>query len=349
MSRRLSGALSVPKTANELAFDVSIRRAIDLERLKRGTVNKILRFVNDKVLVDLTKQIATAESAKELGKLIRENKKFVESGYALAYDKLDPDLKSLADVEANWNARQLRIIGRPLELDFTVPSTKLLESVVTTEPFKGRLLKDWFGKLSEDTLSRVVDATMTGIAQGESVSAITNRIRGTKSANYTDGILQASRREVETAVRTSVTQVSTRARELTFQENDDLISEVQFVATLDSRTSPICRSLDGKTFPVDEGPRPPLHPNCRSTIVPVLKSFKDLGFNVKSLPAATRASFNGQVPERVTYGDWLKKQSKTVQEEVLGVEKADLFRSGEVKFDRFTDETGRSLTLEELR
>jgi len=33
----------------------------------------------------------------------------------------------------------------------------------------------------------------------------------------------------------------------------------------------LCAGLDGKTFPVDGGERPPLHINCRCTVVPVIK------------------------------------------------------------------------------
>ncbi len=52
----------------------------------------------------------------------------------------------------------------------------------------------------------------------------------------------------------------------------------EFLATLDSRTSEICQDMDGKRFKVSEGVpgdnMPPLHPNCRSTIVPYFKGYE---------------------------------------------------------------------------
>ena len=52
----------------------------------------------------------------------------------------------------------------------------------------------------------------------------------------------------------------------------------EFVATLDSRTSEICAEMDGKRFKVSEARpgdnMPPLHPNCRSTIVPYFKGYE---------------------------------------------------------------------------
>lgn len=56
------------------------------------------------------------------------------------------------------------------------------------------------------------------------------------------------------------------------------IEEFQFVATLDMRTSEVCQHADGKVFKAKDAivgvNVPPLHPNCRSTIVPYLKSYQ---------------------------------------------------------------------------
>ena len=52
---------------------------------------------------------------------------------------------------------------------------------------------------------------------------------------------------------------------------------------------------------------------------------------------------------KLTYGAWLKKQPQALQDEVLGVERAKLFRSGKVSIQRFTDDTGKVYTLEQLK
>jgi hypothetical protein len=61
-----------------------------------------------------------------------------------------------------------------------------------------------------------------------------------------------------------------------------------------------------------------------------------------------RASMNGPVDSRVTYGGWLKRQPKEFQDDVLGPRRAALFRSGKLRIDQFVDDMGRSLTLDEL-
>ncbi len=55
------------------------------------------------------------------------------------------------------------------------------------------------------------------------------------------------------------------------------------------------------------------------------------------------------MPKDVSYGDWLRKQPKAVQQEVLGVKKAKLFNEGGLSIDKFQDSTGKTYTLDELR
>ena len=139
------------------------------------------------------------------------------------------------------------------------------------------------------------------------------------------------------------------AREQTYAENEDLIKGVQWVSTLDDKTSPVCRGRDGIVYESDRGPRPPAHPNCRSTTTPVLKSWKELGINLKEAPAGTRASLNGQVPATETYNSWLKKQPVEFQDDVLGPARGKLYRKGGVSMDKFTDASGDQYTLKQLR
>ena len=150
------------------------------------------------------------------------------------------------------------------------------------------------------------------------------------------------------------------------------------MATLDSRTSLRCASLDGQVFPIGTGPRPPQHPNCRSTITPVTKSWRELakpgalkrgrgadnldalferrlkgkGFTpdqIAGIKRATRASMTGQVPGKLTYARWLRRQPAAFQDDVLGPTRAALFRDGTLTLDRFVDDrTGRAFTLADL-
>ncbi len=88
--------------------------------------------------------------------------------------------------------------------------------------------------------------------------------------------------------------------------------------------------------------------NCRSMTIPVVKSWRELGFDMDEAPPSTRASMNGQVPEKMTYNEWLKGQSAEFQDDVLGKTKGQLFRDG-MSVDKFVDvKSGREFTLKEL-
>jgi len=160
--------------------------------------------------------------------------------------------------------------------------------------------------------------------------------------------MEISRRGAQAMTRTAVNHTATNARELMYTKNQDVIASVQWVSTLDGRTTPICQARDGMTFPVNEGPRPPAHINCRSCTVPVTKTWRELGFDVDEAPESTRASFDGQVPEKTTYNDWLKGQDAKMQDSILGPGRGELFRQG-VSVDKFVDlESGKPFTLKEL-
>lgn len=86
--------------------------------------------------------------------------------------------------------------------------------------------------------------------------------------------------------------------------NDLGVEEYEIVATLDSHTSDICRSLDGKVFKMsDYKPgvtAPPFHVYCRSTTAP---HFKD-NFDAGELAARGADGKTYYVPDDVTYSEW---------------------------------------------
>lgn len=103
---------------------------------------------------------------------------------------------------------------------------------------------------------------------------------------------------------------SSAAQKDCFVELD--VEQFEIVATLDSRTSEICRGMDGKHFPMSEWKigvtAPPFHVNCRSTTVPF---FAD-DFGVVGERAARGADGKTYyVPADMTYEQWSKKFVKS--------------------------------------
>lgn len=347
MARRRDPRISqIVRTVNDELKDRAIRHAIYLEGLKTSEVNKIVRFLDREMIPDILDQtrrrLSKGLGTRRLNDLLASVDSTIRVGARKVSGQLKEDLKGLALSEAQWQAKVLTEVV-PIEASFVTPSGPLLRSIVTSKPFEGQILSQSVNTWGKAAIRDTHKQIRLGMAQGESIDKIVRRVRGAA---------KQTRRNAAAVVRTAVNHISAEARNTTFAENEDIIKGVQFVATLDDRTTLICMSLDGKVFPINEGPRPPMHYQCRSTVTPVVKGLEEMGFSrkeIREFPASTRASMNGQVSDKLSYPDWLKQQPKGFQDSVLGPRRADLFRSGKVTIDKMVSPNFQVRDLAELR
>lgn len=343
--------MATPTPINRLILERSLRHAVYLARLRNGEAEAIRRLLTS-VLPDLTQEIERrvaaisspggyAPSSQRILRL-RQLRQFMNEQIR-AIDllgNLEGNLTRLVLTESEFQVRMLQAITpADIAYSFRQPPVTLLRSIVSSRPFEGQLLREWTENHGISTTNRTMRAINLGLTRGESIQDITTRVRGQ---------LVISRNEAMTITRTAVNHVSAQARELTYAENDDIVKGVQWVSTLDGRTSMTCMSLDGQVFPNDSGPRPPAHFNCRSTTVPVLKSWQELGIDAADLGPSTRASMNGQVSDKLNYDEWLRTQPSSFQNEVLGPARAKLFRDGK-RINTFVDDQFRPLSLADIR
>lgn len=242
----------------------------------------------------------------------------------------------------------------------TVPQVR---AILTAEPIVGAPLAAWYRDQSERVRFQLKRQIQLGIMRNEPIGELVRRIRGQHTGKYrmitlasgetrrvgvfSGGVLTATTRQAETIARTACNLVSNRAALEVFRANEDVAPRVRFTATLDSRVSVLCASLDGLSWGLnDPGMRvPPLHPSCRSVLVPE-PNWKALGLDAP--PEGTRASADGQVPADLSAEQWLRKAPHGVQEGVLGVKRAELFRQGRMSLRDLVKSDGRVLTLDEL-
>lgn len=87
------------------------------------------------------------------------------------------------------------------------------------------------------------------------------------------------------------------------------VTHYKYVATLDKRTSDICRSLDSEIIPLSEAQAgvnyPPVHAYCRSTTIP---HFDDMD-NPGERTARGKDSKTYTVPGDTSYKDWAEKHA----------------------------------------
>lgn len=345
-------------TVNEEILDQSLRHALFMQRLASNEAAIIVKFLEELALPRLAAELADVsdqETKARLRQIERTIREILRSSFQKTAGETKRRLGRIVSTEAKAQLTLLET-AVPVKVNWNFPSPAQLKAIVNT-PVRGRLLDEFWKNLEQTTQDRVVAEFRLAMLEGESVSGMVRRIHGTRRSGYTDGVWRTTKHEVTSFVRTAANHVANKAREELHAANDDIISHVLWVSTLDARTTEICASMDGRTFKVGEGVRPPLHYNCRSIVVPIVKSWKELGLDLADPPPRTRAAKNytslenaldGSYPAVTTYGDWLKKQPKEVQDAVLGQDKATLFRRGTVPLQKFSDQKGKPLTLKQL-
>ncbi|AWY03323.1 head morphogenesis protein [Pasteurella phage Pm86] len=318
-------------------YDASLRREIvkRLNKLQKQMLSRISAVGLENA------------SKRDVAKLLGEIKELIKSYYVEMYSFTDGELQSLLPIEA---LAMMEIYNQSVKFDLfnKVPDYKL-KANKTAQIVAGSPLSDWFDKQGGDLSFKFSGLIRQGILDGKATSRIITEV---------NELMVHSRRSAETLVRTAVMKVNDEAHKLLRDENMDIIKGEQHISTLDTRTSEVCRARDGLVWDLNQKPvgdhkvpyqRPPLHPNCRSTLRLIMKSWRELGFDVDEIPESTRASMDGQVKANITYEDWLKNKTKAQQDEILGKGKAELWRNGVITFRDMLDQSGRPLTLADLR
>lgn len=332
-----------------LADDLT-RHAVYLERLKVGEIRKFAPFLReiDRRLRDvLTRGGLTAFQQARAQAMLAEVDGILRDVLGRYAAQTTRDLRELAGYEGEFVAGMLAEHG----FAANVPTVGQLWAAASVQPLaagKGKLLEGFIAEWTQAERERVTGALRLAVAEGQTVSQAVTAIRGTKAANYADGVLAITQRNAEAVVRTSIAHVTAAARHETYAANDDILAGYMWSATLDQRTSATCRALDGRVFQFGKGPMPPAHVNCRSSTTPVLRD------EWKALTkGAKRSSMDGPVDATTSYYDWLKRQPASFQDEVLGPTRAKLLRDGGLSAHRFAelqlDRRWQPLTLDEMR
>ena len=212
----------------------------------------------------------------------------------------------------------------------------------------GEVVRDAFNKMSRRQAELFSVSVRNGLIEGQSIEKIVRRLKGRLDRDQRgtiDTIIAAGgqatsvpNNQIRAIVRTSVNQVAVAADRIVAAQNPEATRKYRYTATLDTKTSAICRALDGKIFTHGKGPYPPQHFNCRSRYVNIPrgleKEFKDV---------------------REDYGEWLNSQSDAVKDDALGPGRLAMWDGLVKKYGasdairKFVASDGSELTLEQLK
>lgn len=356
-------------SVNERLADAAVSHAVDLAQYGNGVTRRMLRLL-DRVDADLMAQIQSALerlpadsfTVQRLEAQLGAVRELNRTAYEQIGRALPVELAELTQYEAQYQ-QQLFTRTLPNEVVGAVGVNGVnigqVQAAAMSRPFQGRLLSEWAQSIETGRMTRIRDVIRMGYVENQTISQMVRRIRGTRANNYADGLLEIDRRHAEAVVRTAVSHTAAYTRDQFYAANSDLIAATLWDSTLDTRTTEICQARSGLKYTLEGKPVghsvPYLggpgraHWGCRSVGTPVTKSWRELGVDVDEFSPSTRASMDGQVPAGLNYKQWLAKQSAGRQDEVLGPVRGKLLRKGELEVDRFFNERGRMLTLDELR
>ena len=283
-----------------------------------------------------------------LAKLQREIEAEAEESYERIFGLIEHNLVGLGvDQTAATFAFLLALLGRrPLKRRTALRTVDRVRDHLGKSPIQGYLLREWVDNNRDHIKRLLLREIRLSIMGDESVEELMARIEGKLERNLLrGGVLGAAILSMTGIIRTAATHVAASAAFAALAANPDITKRYKYVAVLDSRTTPICRALDGQVFEYGEGPLPPQHVNCRSSIQPVIDWG---GLGLARPPVGTRPSMYGPVPANWTYQQWLRRQSKARQSSILGPARARLFRDNKATLRDMVRRDGEIVTLSEL-
>lgn len=134
-------------------------------------------------------------------------------------------------------------------------------------PYAGKMFSDriWDNK---DALVKYIKQNLTaGIIRGDSIQKMSRQMKKDLNVLYY---------QAERLVRTE-TNYAMNQGHLKGYADSGVVEKYEFLAAIDSRTSKLCKNQNGKVYKLSDATvgvnYPPLHPNCRSTVIPVLEDW----------------------------------------------------------------------------
>jgi SPP1 gp7 family putative phage head morphogenesis protein len=171
----------------------------------------------------------------------------------------------------------------------------------------------WAEQLGTKVRDDLAQVLLNSWLAGDGPEAIQREIRKVSSVGITRARLIA---------RTETLNTQRSALQQLYQDADQ-VQGWQWYSTRDSRTCPICWTLDGRRFTSQNGTVPEMqtHPNCRCTMLPLTPDLDDIVDDTVTVPE------NGSYPPGESPSDRLEKLSDEDRERIFGSGRAELLKS----------------------
>jgi len=351
------------ESPSDFLQDLLIAHQVGILRVANGTTRSVVKQMNETEDEFIVKILAALQglgtitasnfirNQPKVERVIRDLSRERMKSWEETQTLINKEMVALALWEATWQNKAVkRALKEGTEAGRKTPFREFLfpesaaERLVKRTPIRGKTLGTWTNLLAENDIGQVAETIRQGLKDSLPASEITDAIRGTPARDFEDGISSRLRDKVDGVVKTASVETTQSVREQVWVKNKKRISGVVWTAVLDTKTSEICRGLDAHVAPLfgmedtldpklprlnPPDRRPPAHFRCRSMMSAIV---------------------DGRLPRETTYEEWLLKQPKDVQKDVLGPRRFRMLDTGTLDFKKLFDgPTGRPLTLKELK
>ena len=324
--------------------DLTISRQLILIRLSNGLSKQVADHYEamiDDIRTTILKNGVISNHLKQTIKDIKEQ---------LSVPNFDKEFKDLAKQEVNYTQKAYNnVIG--VDVFKNIPPESAMSAILSTSLIEGATISAWMQDLEDSQAFDVERAIKMGMTLGETNAQLAQRVVNT---------MGVSMRNAQTIVKTGTATVANQARMEFYKANeDDVIKGYQWHATLDSRVRLEHAIRDGAAWDTnkkglnEKGKKYPFKYtpdgwNCRCQLVPILKTWREIGIDEDELPEGTRSSLDGYVPQTTTFDKWIEGKSEKFKEDYLGKGRYNLYKDGKITFSDLVRQDGRTLTIKEL-
>ena len=330
---------------NDEILDLLIKRDLVLQRVGNG-LSKDVASQYIKMIDEAVNSLGKVDvSLINMNKIIKE----INSNIGLDYSKVEDSLNEVAITEAAYIPKAINgLIGIDI-VDKLLPEP-LIERILKNSILPdGHFINEAFTRLDDRLKDTFQSQIRLGVLNGSTNNEI---VKGLKPIldNFT-------KNNVTTLVKTSLNTFTNDVRFGIYKENESVFKGYQHQSVIDNRTSLICSVRDNLVWDLDLKPighnlpfiKPSLHYSCRSIILPIIRSYKELGIDLEEVTGLTRSSMDGELARSTSFSDWFEKKPKSFQEEYLGTGRYQLFKDGKITLSELVSQNGRVLTLKELK
>jgi SPP1 gp7 family putative phage head morphogenesis protein len=305
-------------------------------------LSRAFNQVVDTILSPTFRTLSASERARTL-QLARELDRVIQQGYSTARVTTLREMTGYATLERDIAAAQIQsmLTGSSDQLiaGVGVNLTRAQLTSIAELPVQGLTINDWFEAQAAGMSRETRRLIQNGLLQGKSIPEMVRSIVPPKMS-IEPALYRQARSNSFSIIRTTVNAVQNNAAVQSYRAaGNDTSDSFKLSAVRDARTTAICRALDGLVQRNDNpnAKRPPFHIGCRTTCIPIVNA-RFLARSVQTQPL----TFD-------SYNDWLKAQTGSLQDTILGPARADYWRRGKMTLADAIDEDQRVLTLPQLR